>query len=108
MNLEKAENADSQVEDDAKEVEDEEIAETETEVEDEPDEDESEVEDEDEAMEEETEEDKLKFNFGGNTLELDKSSVPEELVGTIDKFTSEHLERLHQKVPSKRRNPEKL
>ena len=34
-------------------------------------------------------EDKLKFNFGGNTLELDKSSVPEELVGTIDKFTSD-------------------
>ena len=86
---EKADEADTPPKDDAKEVEDEEIAETETEVEDEPDEDESEVEDEDEAMEEETEEDKLKFNFGGNTLELDKSSVPEELVGTIDKFTSD-------------------
>ena len=44
----------------------------------------------DEAEEEATKEDsKVEFNFGGNKLKLDKSSVPEELVGTIDKFTSD-------------------
>jgi len=87
---EKAEEADTQAPDEAEEVEDEETVETETEAEDEPDEDESEVEDEDETVDEAAEEDeKVAFNFGGNTLELDKSSVPEELVGTIDKFTSD-------------------
>jgi len=84
----KAEEAKPQVRDDAEEVEDEEVAEVEDEAE--TDTDEAEIEDEDEAEEEATEEDsKVEFNFGGNKLKLDKSSVPEELVGTIDKFTSD-------------------
>ena len=80
---EKAEEADAPVVDDAEEVEDEdELAADDSE--DEHDDD------EEESVDEATEESNIvEFNFGGNKLELDKSSVPEELVGTIDKFTSD-------------------
>jgi hypothetical protein len=78
---EKAEEADAPVVDDAEEVEDELAADD---SEDEHDDD------EEESVDEATEESNIvEFNFGGNKLELDKSSVPEELVGTIDKFTSD-------------------
>ena len=87
---EKAEEADTPPETDDEEVEDEEVAEPETEDETESEEEEAEDEDEDEAMEEDTEEDTtVEYNFGGNTLEIDKSKVPEELSDKIQQFTSD-------------------
>jgi hypothetical protein len=86
---EKDKETDTPPETDDEEVEDEEVAESETEDESES-EEEAEDEDEDEAMEEDTEEDTtVKYNFGGNTLEIDKSKVPEELSDKIQQFTSD-------------------